>query len=438
MGNDTKPERKDSMIKKIALALAVSTAALMMPPLALAAPTVAEPTVETAAAKNDAIFPAEPPVKKPNRTIKKALAEAAWQTSEAYDEPLLIEKEKASTVTIMGKAEASQRQMIRFIKKHNPKPKLNCSVEEIVRLYYLEGQQEGVRPDVALCQAIKETGFFNYGGDVIPKQNNFCGLGTIGGGVKGAFFATPQLGVRAHIQHLVAYATTQKPTQTIVDPRYEHIKKNRPEFFGTVKTWTGLNGKWAVPGHHYGQDILNLWRLAKSPDDSQETLIYASMDIRRNPKNAAAYIYRGIAYYNGGKYDAALADYDEAIKLAPGLESYYDRALCYEQMGQTNKAIADYTKSMEYDPEFMQNWYNRGLLYLKQGKYKAAIEDFDHVLNDAPQMANAAVGKGIAHIYLKKYKEAWQDFYRGGQINTENEIVKYNQKLIWDCYQKKK
>lgn len=171
---------------------------------------------------------------------------------------------KETDVAILGSAEVSQAKMVEYIKKRNQNPKLNCSVEALVQFYYEEAQIEGVRADLALCQAIKETGCFSYGGDVVPEQNNYCGLGTTGNGVKGNYFSSPREGVRAHIQHLLAYASTRPPKQKIVDPRYELLKEKRPEIFGKVTTWIGLNGVWAVPGKTYGQDILTMLVSIKS------------------------------------------------------------------------------------------------------------------------------------------------------------------------------
>lgn len=169
---------------------------------------------------------------------------------------------QSEQITILGEAEATQEQMIAYINLHSPQPKLNCTVEEIVRYYYEEAAVEGIRPDVALCQAIKETGFFNYGGDVDPKQNNFCGLGATGNGAKGYSFVSPRRGVRAHIQHLAAYATKEELHNPLVDPRYEVLVTRYPQYHGAIQYWTGLNGRWAVPGTNYGQDILHLWREA--------------------------------------------------------------------------------------------------------------------------------------------------------------------------------
>lgn len=166
--------------------------------------------------------------------------------------------------SIMGPAVARPDQMVRYIKKHNPNPKLNCSLEDLIDYYYDEAGEEGIRADVAVCQAIKETHFFAFDGDITADQNNYCGLGRAGKGNKGFSFATPQLGVRAHIQHLLAYATKRKPHSAIVDPRYEVMKQKYPRYFGKIPYWTGLNGKWTLPGDEYAEEILWYWRHAKN------------------------------------------------------------------------------------------------------------------------------------------------------------------------------
>ena len=160
--------------------------------------------------------------------------------------------------SIIGTPMATQQQCVKYLLRNNPHPNLKVSAEEIVAYYYEEGRREGIRPDVAFAQALKETGFFRYGGDVVPEQNNFCGLGTTGGGVRGEYFSTPQLGVRAHIQHLLAYSSTRRPTMPVVDPRYTIVR----QAYGsrTLGTWQDLNGRWAVPGYRYGQEIMSMFR----------------------------------------------------------------------------------------------------------------------------------------------------------------------------------
>lgn len=179
----------------------------------------------------------------------------------AFFQPTTVKKnylqsEVVVDFTIMGSAIATQEQCVKYLQKRNPLPLLTTTPKQLVEYYYLEAGLEGIRPDLAFAQALHETGNFRYGGDVIPLQNNYCGLGTTGNGVKGAWFPSAQIGVRAQIQHLLAYTTTRAPALEIVDPRYNLVKST--DKFGQSFTWTDLNGKWAVPGKTYGQMILKI------------------------------------------------------------------------------------------------------------------------------------------------------------------------------------
>ncbi len=161
---------------------------------------------------------------------------------------------------IFGQPEVTKEQMIRYILRHNPLPRLSCPVEEFVSAYYEEAGLEGVRPDLAIAQAILETGFFRYGGDVLPEQNNYAGIGTTGNS-RGIWFGSAREGAIAHIQHLLAYATTREPLKPIIDPRYYIAREIH---LAQCPTWESLSGKWAVPGLNYGQSILRILEQAKN------------------------------------------------------------------------------------------------------------------------------------------------------------------------------
>ena len=159
---------------------------------------------------------------------------------------------------ILGGPMATEAQCVNYLLKINPEPNISVTPEELVSYYYEEATREGVRPDVAFAQALHETGNFSYGGTVTPDQNNYCGLGTTSDYVQGGYFPSAQIGVRAHIQHLLAYATTRTPSEEIVDPRYTMVR----DIYGsmTLPHWLDLNGRWAVPGTYYGQRIMDIFQ----------------------------------------------------------------------------------------------------------------------------------------------------------------------------------
>lgn len=163
-----------------------------------------------------------------------------------------------SNEDILGGPMATEAQCVNYLLKINPAPNISVTPEELVSYYYEEATREGVRPDVAFAQALHETGNFSYGGTVTPDQNNYCGLGTTSDYVQGGYFPSAQIGVRAHIQHLLAYATTRTPSEEIVDPRYTMVR----DIYGsmTLPHWLDLNGRWAVPGTYYGQRIMDIFQ----------------------------------------------------------------------------------------------------------------------------------------------------------------------------------
>ena len=113
--------------------------------------------------------------------------------------------------------------MIVFLKNNNP-PALQ-QFPELPKLYREEAAIEGVNADIAFAQMCLDTSFLQFIGDVDASQNNFANLGSAGGGASGATFPSARVGVRAHIQHLKAYASLEPVVQEIVDPRFRFVTR---------------------------------------------------------------------------------------------------------------------------------------------------------------------------------------------------------------------
>lgn len=169
---------------------------------------------------------------------------------------------------IMGKAEATAGQMATFCLSKNAEPKLpSCTVEELARLFIEEGEAEGVRGDVAFAQSLHETGYFKFGGIVLPEQNNYGGLGALNGNSAGqaASFPDPRSGVRAQIQHLKAYASKDALVNECIDPRFSLVLRGCSEFVEWLGASDNPNGRgWAVPGAGYGGKIVALLEQIKA------------------------------------------------------------------------------------------------------------------------------------------------------------------------------
>jgi hypothetical protein len=151
---------------------------------------------------------------------------------------------------ILGSGSVDSEKLAEFLLIVNPEVG-EPFARDFAKLYVEEAAAEGVNHDVAFSQMCLETGFLSFGGLVKPDMNNFCGLGAIGPGQEGESFPSTQIGVRAQIQHLKAYATDEPPKNALVDPRYRWVK------YGSAPTIYGLAGSWAAD-KEYGRKIKNI------------------------------------------------------------------------------------------------------------------------------------------------------------------------------------
>jgi hypothetical protein len=153
------------------------------------------------------------------------------------------------------------------------------TVREIADHYATVGERVGIDYFVAMAQMLHETGaltsFWSQ-----PPRHNLAGIGVTGASsvapkddpmwqydpqrnkwVYGVSFPSYEVGVRAHLGRLVAYAVKPEERtaeqQALVDEALFY-RQLPAQLHGSAPRWIDLNGKWAVPGTTYGQRIIQL------------------------------------------------------------------------------------------------------------------------------------------------------------------------------------
>ena len=157
---------------------------------------------------------------------------------------------------ILAPAEISEWQAYAYIESKGPGAYPPETVALIVSAYWQIGYEEKVRPEVALAQSLKETGYFRFGGAVRPGQNNFAGIGATGGGEPGKSWPSIIDGVRGHLRRLRLYATPALIVTQVGLHDLTIILRPLPErYWGSAPTVEKLSGKWA-PSLTYGDSIV--------------------------------------------------------------------------------------------------------------------------------------------------------------------------------------
>ena len=284
-----------------------------------------------------------------------------------------------SYTKIASKPVATAEQMIAYIKskKHN----VAQSVIDMIPLYLSEGEIEGIAGDIAFAQSCLETGNFWFAGsNVTLDQNNFCGMGVTSGNKKGNSFETPQIGIRAQIQHLKAYANTEPLANECVDPRFRYVKRGCAEYVEWLGIQENPSGKGWASGAGYGNKILRILKNVRETEITQSEIISAE------PKKEETVFQVGdlvsltsdAKYYDGSDIPSWVKKQSWYIKSISG-----DRVVIDENEGRThsikspvNSEYLILIKAKPMDPFFVRVDIARlnirtgpGIDYSLTGKY---------------------------------------------------------------------
>jgi tetratricopeptide (TPR) repeat protein len=148
--------------------------------------------------------------------------------------------------------------------------------------------------------------------------------------------------------------------------------------------------------------------------------------IRLNLKNAIAFSNRGLVWFCKKEYDKAIQDYDEAIKLnAFPYNDYtlYHRGNAWFAKKEYDKAIQDYDEAIRgglLGPNrFAPAFAARGRAWYRKKDYDRAIKDYDEAIRRDRKFAWAFNDRGLVWFRKKEYDKAITDFDEAIRLDRE-------------------
>ena len=139
---------------------------------------------------------------------------------------------------------------------------------------------------------------------------------------------------------------------------------------------------------------------------------------------------QGRAKHDLGQYDAAIVDYDNAIRLKPDHQNaYYNRASAKCNLGQYTAAIVDYDNAIRLEPNDANAYYYRGLAKEKLGQYDTVITDYDTAIRFGLDDANVYYDRGLAKEKLGQTWEAKQDWQTALKLATQTGNIKLKNRI---------
>ena len=96
------------------------------------------------------------------------------------------------------------------------------------------------------------------------------------------------------------------------------------------------------------------------------------------PRNASHYANRGLMHYSLAQVEKALADYNQALEIAPTLDKVYNnRANLQATQQNWEVAIADYDRAIDLNPLNLRARINQAITFREMGHYEEALACLD-------------------------------------------------------------
>jgi tetratricopeptide (TPR) repeat protein len=128
------------------------------------------------------------------------------------------------------------------------------------------------------------------------------------------------------------------------------------------------------------------------------------------PDFEAAAINRGVARGLKGEFQNALTDFDEVIEVDPfSARAHNGRCYTLAQMGKTDEALKACERAFKLDPNEPYILDSRGYAYFKSGDFRRALADYDLALQIDPGKAKTLFSRGVTKLRLGNRDDGQRD-----------------------------
>jgi tetratricopeptide (TPR) repeat protein len=159
--------------------------------------------------------------------------------------------------------------------------------------------------------------------------------------------------------------------------------------------------------------------LAGNTDLAIENLNQALRHTLTKYQRSFVFLNRGAANNAKWRFDEAIRDQSEALRLNPTLtDAHIGRGFAYQRKGEREKAVIDFSEAIRLDPNSAAAYYNRGTVLLQNSEPERALPDFEEAVRCNPQSVEPLVMRGLCYLAQNNLDRALANF--DGAIATDS------------------
>ncbi|MBI5404373.1 MAG: tetratricopeptide repeat protein [Ignavibacteriae bacterium] len=157
----------------------------------------------------------------------------------------------------------------------------------------------------------------------------------------------------------------------------------------------------------------------------EDAISYFSRAIQIKPDYTEAYLYRGEARSDYGRYSDALADFDKVIKLdSVNFDAYFQKCITEYRMGNYEEALRDCDRSILMRPPYDMAYYFRAKIKRELQDYEGAISDCNEAIGLMPAFFPYYSERGIYKILAGKKEEGCKDLKKALEMGEDPNSIK--------------
>ncbi|MCK4718785.1 MAG: tetratricopeptide repeat protein, partial [Thermoplasmata archaeon] len=131
---------------------------------------------------------------------------------------------------------------------------------------------------------------------------------------------------------------------------------------------------------------------------------------RKSPEgnyDEAAWLSKGSALINLGRYEEGIVALDAALHINPQSEvAWNNKGNALSKLGNQTGALKCYKEAVKMNNSYEIAWNNMGNVYARRGVYDKAIRCYDRALSLQPRYKDALINKGYVLVRQGRYEEA--------------------------------
>jgi tetratricopeptide (TPR) repeat protein len=151
--------------------------------------------------------------------------------------------------------------------------------------------------------------------------------------------------------------------------------------------------------------------------DYAKALVLLEEAAQRNAGDAEVRLRCGYAKARLKRYEEAMQDYREAVRLAPGFaDALNNLGATYHNLGRHKEAVEVYMQAIKLKPDFTLAYNNLGAAYAHLGRHEDAIVAYKQVLGYDTRSAVTYLNMGVAYDELGDRQKAIESLRMAIQI----------------------